>query len=318
MTGVPPTCRIVDAGGAHEQATVELMRSQRLLERAGVRVERTFVTNGAEAVDLLLKGQADAAMQIGCGPALAAIAADAPLRLIAGANLLTVHAIYSKNPAIRRLEDLPAKTFGVGAPGALTHQLAFAALRKRGVDPGSVRFVPIGDSARIFKALLAGEIDAGFGETDVYEHQSRYGVHALEGGVLWRELPEFPNQASFATRTALHENRDAIVRVLAAHALLYRCLQSPDSGDAFAAAWRVGLPDSAPEEGQSQWRFYQRARPFAEDLQLPEARVMFLQELNVAMGRQKHLRPFKHVADMSLARDALHLIAVQLEASRAQ
>ena len=306
-----PDIRIVDAGGAHEQVTVELMRRERCFERMGVHVHRTFVTNGGEAVATLLSGKADAAIQVGFGPALAAIAEGAPLRVIAGANLLTVHAIYSKQPDICRLEDLAGRTVGVGALGALTHQLAFAALRKRGVDPDAVRFVSIGNSAAIFQALLAGDVDAGFGETDVFEHQARYGVHALDGGVLWRELPEFPNQASFATQSAVREKREALVRTLAAHALLYRRLQSADSWQAFAAAWAVGLPHSSIEEGASQWRFYARHRPFAEDLQLPEARIAFLQELNVAMGRQRRVLPFDAIADMSLARDALRLIADQ-------
>lgn len=305
MTSPTPTLRIVDVGGAHEQVTVALMRAERCFERAGVSVTRCFVTNGAEAVERLLAGEADAAIQAGFGPALAAIANDAPLRVIAGANLLTVHALYSRDPSIRRLKDLPGRSMGIGAPGALTHQLAFAALRKHGIDPSAVRFVTIGSSAKIFQALLRGEIDAGFGETDVYEHQAQYGVHALECGVLWEELQAFPNQASFATRQAIAEKRDALVRVLAAHALLYRRLQSPDSWEPFAAAWREGLPNAPLEEGRTQWRFYQAHKPFAEDLALPEASVRFLQDVNIAMGRQTKALPFGDIADLSLARDAI-------------
>ncbi|MBN8607411.1 MAG: ABC transporter substrate-binding protein [Caulobacterales bacterium] len=300
--------RIIDAGGAHEHVTIAFMRAARCFEQVDVRVERTLVTNGAEAVTRLLANQADAAIQVGCGPALAAIADGAPLRLIAGANLLTVHAIYSKDGAIRAIEDLRGRAVGVGALGALTHQLAYAALLKRGVDPSAVRFMPIGNSAKIFQALLAGEIDAGFGETDVFEHQAQYGVHALEGGVLWRELPEFLNQASFARLDVIENKRDALVRTLAAHALLYRRLQARESWAAFADAWRIGLPQAPLEEGQSQWRFYQQSRPFAEDLRLPEERVTFLQALNVKMGRQQGVLPFATVSDVTLAQDALRLI----------
>jgi ABC-type nitrate/sulfonate/bicarbonate transport system substrate-binding protein len=297
--------RIVDVGGAHEHVTIALMRAERCFERAGVTVERRLVANGAEAVDLLLAGEADAAIQVGFGPALAAIADGAPLKVIAGANLLTVHALYARDPTIRGLEDLKGRTLGVGALGALTHQLAFAALRRRGVDPAEVRFVSIGSSAKIFQALLRGEVDAGFGETDVYEHQDSYGVHALDGGVLWEELRDFPNQASFATTAALESKGEALTRVLAAHALLYRRLQSPDSWDAFARAWTEGLPDAPLKEGLSQWRFYQQHRPFAEDLRIPEAGVSMLQDLNIAMGRQNSVLPFDAIADLSFAREAV-------------
>lgn len=300
--------RIVDAGGTHELATVELLHRMGYLEAMGVRVKRTYVFNGAEAAELLLAGEADAAIQVGFGPALSAIARGAPLRVIAACNLLTVHAIYSQQPDIRRLEDLPGRAVGVGKLGALTHQLITAALIKRGVDPATVNVVPIGNSAAIFKALIAGKVEAGFGETEIFDHQAQYGVHALEGGVLWRELPEFPNQASFASERAIHDKRDALVRVLAAHGLLYRCLQDPESWDDYAAAWVRALPDSGREEGHSQWRFYQDNRPFAEDLMLPPERVAYLQALNVTMGLQRDPLPYESIADMSLAHDALRLI----------
>ena len=276
--------RIVDVGGSHELVTVEVMRRQGYLEQLGVHAIKTYVTNGAEAVELLRTGRGDVAMQVGFGPALVAIEQGVPLRVVAGANLLTVHALYSKNPAIRRLQDLQGRTVGVGKLGALTHQLVHAALCKHGIDPSGVRFVTIGNSVNIFRALLAGEVEAGFGETEVFEHQAEYGVHALEGGVLWEELPEFPNQASFATAAAVAGKRDGLVRSLAAYLLLYRFLQHPDSWDVYASSWSATRPDSNLDEARVQWSFYQRHRPFAKDLDLPEAQLQYLQQLNVAMG----------------------------------
>ncbi|HEV7136924.1 MAG TPA: ABC transporter substrate-binding protein [Steroidobacteraceae bacterium] len=305
---MPDEIHIIDAGGPHELATVELLHRQGYLERLGVRCKRTYIKNGAEATELLLAGQGDAAMQIGFGPAVAAVERGAPLRIIAGSNMLTVHAIYAKDPEIRRLRDLAGRTVGIGARGALTHQLIFAALRKHGIDPASIEFVSIGNSATIFQALLAGEVDAGFGETEVFEHQARYGVHALHDAVLWRELPEFPNQASFATDSAIRERRDAVVRTLAAHAQLYRFLQSPLSRETYARAWAAALPGTDPAEGRTQWLFYQQNRPFSENLLLSAAQIRYIQELNVAMGLQHRVLPGDLVADLSLARDALELI----------
>jgi hypothetical protein len=171
-----------------------------------------------------------------------------------------------------------------------------------------VNFVPIGNSATIFKAILAGQVEAGFGEAEVFEHQAQYGVHALEDGVLWETLPEFPNQSSFATETAIGEKRDALVRTLAAYLLLYRFLQHPDSWDAYAAAWGAALPHSNLAEAKVQWSFYQRYRPFADDLLLPEAQLRYLQELNVAMNLQRSVLPFEAVTDMSLAQEAVSRI----------
>jgi ABC-type nitrate/sulfonate/bicarbonate transport system substrate-binding protein len=305
---VKSVLQIIDAGGPHERVTVELMHRQRLFERFAVEFERSYVANGAEAVEMLMAGRGDVAMQVGFGPALAAISVGAPLRVVAGANLLTVHAVYSSLPEIRRLADLRGRTVGVGRLGALTHQLIYAALLKRGIDPQGVNFVPIGNSATIFRALRSGQVDAGFGETDVFENQLHYGVHALEDGVLWKELPEFPNQASFATLAAIGTKREALVRALAAHAMLYRFLQQADSWDEYSLAWSAALPESTLEEGRAQWSFYQRYHPFASNLQVPEASLAFLQQVNRAMGLQRHTLPAIDILDTSLACEAMELI----------
>ncbi len=316
MSDSPAELHIVNANGPVEMAIEELLHQRGFMEQLGVRAQKTYVSNGAEATALLLQGRADVAMQVGFGPALAAIEQGAPLRIIAASNLLTVHAVYSKNPQIRRLRDLVNRTVGVGALGALTHQLIYAALCKQNIDPSSVRFKSIGNSATIFRALLADEVDAGFGETDVFENQAHYGVHALEDAVLWRELRDFTNQASFASLNALREKRMAVVRTLAAHALLYRYLHSPDSWDAYAAARAVALPDSDPAEGRSQWLFYQQQHPYAEDLQLSPERLQYMQNLNVAMKLQQRVVNFAAVTDLSLAQEALQLIANRSGAGR--
>ena len=300
--------RIVDAGGPHEKVTVEFMRRQGCFEGMGITAHKTYVTNGAAAVEKLLSGDCDVAMQVGFGPAVVAISKGAPLRVIAASNLLTVHAVYSREPDIRCLADLEGKTVGVGRLGALTHQLLYAALLKSHVDPARVHFASIGSSATVFQALLAGEVDAGFGETEVFEHQDQYGVHALEDGVLWERLPEFPNQASFATENALHDNRDVLVRTLAAHALLYRALHHPDSWAAYREAWTAALPQSTLDEGRTQWQFYQRYHPFAEDLLLSQARFDYMQDLNITMQLQERALSYAEAADMSLAHDALRLL----------
>jgi ABC-type nitrate/sulfonate/bicarbonate transport system substrate-binding protein len=308
MSDEPTEVRIIDACGPHEKVNEELMRRLGHLDRLGIRVSRTYVRYGSEAVELLVGGHGDIAMQVGFGAAVAAIAGGAPLRVVAGSNLLTVHAVYSKDASIRSLRDLRHRSVGIGARGALTHQLISAALRKHRVDPATVLFVPIGNSATIFEALLAGQVDAGFGETNVFGNQAHYGVHALDDGVLWRELPEFPNQASFATLRAIAERRDALVRTLAAHALLYRHLHAPESWESYAAAWERALPGSDLGEVRSQWQFYQQYHPYAEDLRLKESQLDYLQELNAAMNLQQRTLSFGEVTDMSLARDALRII----------
>ena len=47
----------------------------------------------------------------------------------------------------------------------------------------------------------------------------------------------------------------------------------------------------------------------ASDLLLSEDRVRCMQEINLAHGLQKRMLPYEQVADMTLAQDALKLMA---------
>ena len=147
-----------------------------------------------------------------------------------------MQAVYSAKPEIKTLKDLEGRKVGSGPKGALTHQIIFAAMQKAGADPTKVDFVNLGNSNTIFKAVAKGEIDAGTGEAEVYDNQAKYGVHALEHGVLWDELPDYTNQGTYASLDAIKTKREQLVRTLDAHAKAFRFLHTPQSRAPYAAA----------------------------------------------------------------------------------
>ena len=156
--------------------------------------------------------------------------------------------------------------------------------------------------------MLAGEVEAGFGETDVFDNQAHYQVHALEGGVLWKELPEFrtrprslrrPRCATSATCWFAHWRPRPALPLPA----------QPDSWPAYSAAWTKALGEHADvEEARGQWQFYQDYHPYAEQLQLSETQVAYMQDLNVQMGLQQDVLAYDRITDMSLAADALRMV----------
>jgi ABC-type nitrate/sulfonate/bicarbonate transport system substrate-binding protein len=215
----------------------------------------------------------------------------------------------SKRPEIRRLKDIEGRTFGTGSPGALLHHLTVALLRKKGVDPTKVRFVNIGSSSDVFRAVVAGTVDAGIALNDVYPERAHYGVHALEDGLVYNELPEYPYQASHSSDRAIATKRDLLVRPLAAHGTLYRFINGPDSREAFIRA-RIAVTKgtTGAAEGTAEWEFIQKYKPYAADLVLSEEQVRYMQQLNLELDLQKKMLPYDQIADMSLARDALKLM----------
>jgi ABC-type nitrate/sulfonate/bicarbonate transport system substrate-binding protein len=247
-------------------------------------------------------------MQAGFGPVLAEIDKGSPLKVIAGGSLLSPQAIYTSKPDIVEVKDLIGRSVGVGTLGAALHQKMVALLRKRGVDDTKVTFVNTGSTAATFKAAVAGSVDAGLADIDMYADQAKYGVHSLKDGNFWTELPEYTNQAAYTTDAAIATKRDAMVRMIAAYAKLYRWLQTPVSKEAWMTTSARIAKTPVPDKVDPQWQFYQDTKPYPPGIALTPERIKFIQELNVSMGLQKQVQPFEKVADMSLATDALKLL----------
>ena len=150
--------------------------------------------------------------------------------------------------------------------------------------------------------MVAGTVDAG--SSEVWQI-GKNGVHAIENGRFWIDLPEYTYQAAFASDGAIRDKREAITRALAAYAKLYRFIQNGDSKEAFVKAFEVGMGKPDRETAIEQWSFYQQYKPFAQDLVLTPERIAFMQNLNLSFNVQSRVLPFDQVADMSLARDAL-------------
>jgi ABC-type nitrate/sulfonate/bicarbonate transport system substrate-binding protein len=185
------------------------------------------------------------------------------------------------------------------------HQLVVALLRKKGVDEKKVTFVNVGSSTDVFRAIVAGTVDAG--PSEAWE-QGPFGTRALEGGRVYEDLQEYTYQASYGSDRAIAAKREAIVRTLAAYGKLYRFLGEARSRAPFIKAFATATGKDNRAEADAQWQFYQDHRPFAVDLVLSEERVRYMQDLNVSLGVQRRVLPYEQVCDMSLARDALKLL----------
>jgi NitT/TauT family transport system substrate-binding protein len=260
-------------------------------------------------MDALLSGDADICMVSGFTGVLPAIAQGKPLRLVGAAMVLPALAVYSASDKIRRVEDLPGHSVGVGPLNGLLHVLVMALLRKKGIDPAQVHFVNAGSNAQVLEAVAAGKVDAGV--SGVAGMSGAGAPRILENGRLWLELPEYTYQPSYASVQALTERKEALVRCLAVYTRLYRYLSSPGSKAAYLAARLGSAPDgngASREEGEAVWNFIQRYQPYALEPGLSRERVAWLQELNVSLGLQSRVLEFNQVADLGPARGAMRLL----------
>jgi ABC-type nitrate/sulfonate/bicarbonate transport system substrate-binding protein len=241
---------------------------------------------------------------------LPAIEKGAKLKVLCPAGTRVGQCLYSKNPDVKELKDLVGKTVGVGGIGALLHEITVAMLRKHGIDEKQVTFVNIGSSTDIFRACVAGTVDAGSAEIDNYPSAGKYGLHVLTNGKAWEEIPEYTWQAAYTSDNTIATKRDALVRTLAAFGSLYKFLCGPDSFDAYnrgrVAALSAAKNDAA--EAQFFWDFVQKYKGFSYDLTLTPQQIEYVQDLNVSLGAQKTKLPIEQIADLSIAKDALKLM----------
>jgi ABC-type nitrate/sulfonate/bicarbonate transport system substrate-binding protein len=304
------TVRIVGTSGNLPSTLQHMVTHDGYLAGFGLEPAFSTVADGNRITGSIVSGEADVCMLSGFGQVPVAIEKGAKMKLIAGATLLLNQCVFAKRPDIKTVKDLQGKTVGVGSLGSLLHQLMVALLKKKGVDPSTVKFANVGNNTDVFRAVVAGVVDAGPSTIDVYDKQAEFGVHNLVDGEFWVQLPEYTQQASYAADAAIADKRTTLVKVLAAYAKLYRFLQTPESKDAFVKGRKAALGAKAQDSDSIfQWNWIQKYKPFATDLVLSEERIRYIENINIETGSQKKLLPMEQLADMSLARDALKLLA---------
>ena len=296
------------AGGLNTTMS-ELLRRQKFLESFDLEPNVLAMADGAKILSGIYSGSVDVSPMSGFGQVFPAVEHGADLKIINAATLLPAQALFSAKDHVRTLKDLEGKNVGVGAVGALVHQLTVSLLRKYAVDVSKVRFVTIGSNTDIFKGVMAGTVDAGTGPASFVDDAASYGVHALPNGNMSAELKEFTYQAGWTSVRAIEAKRDVLVRVLAAYAKLFRFVQQPSAQDAFLGARKAVFPNAPDREHLSEWNYLQTYKPFASDLTLSPERVRHMQQINIEFQIQKEILPYERVVDMSLAEDARKLLS---------
>lgn len=306
---LPYTVNIVNTSSNSTLVLQALLEQLGYLSEFNVKTTTTNVADGTKLMGSLISTESDICILSGFSQVLPAIEKGAKLKVVAAANQLIAQALYSSNPDIKMVEDLKGKTVGTGALGALLHQMMVALLRKHGVDPAEVQFVNIGSSAAVFKAVVAGKVDAGPAMTDVYDQQQAYGVHAVAD--FWSELPEYPYQGSYASQAAIDDKHEGLVRVLAAYGKLYRfMMDDPNAEEAFMQAYKTAVGASEEAQGRMMIKFTRDNKTYSRDLLLTEKQVDYMQDLNLEFGIQKAELPFDKIVDLSLAQEANKLLEV--------
>jgi ABC-type nitrate/sulfonate/bicarbonate transport system substrate-binding protein len=306
------TVKVLSSQGTQVLTIQTLVTTMGYDKQFGLAPENVPVASGTNILGPLLTGGADICIFAGFSQLIAAIEKGADLKILGGASVKGQQALFSKNPAIQHVKDLEGKSVGVGAIGAQLHQVTSALFKKKGVDASKVRFANVGSSTDVFRAVVAGRVDAGNGQADILSSLDELGVHMVQDGDYAVELPEYTWQASFTSNATIKGKRELLVKILAAYCKAYRYAQNPGSKDDFVQAQLTALTPRDHDEGVkravSQWNYLQSRKIYVEDLVLTPERVQYMQELNVQLGGQKRILPYDQLIDTSLAKEAVALL----------
>jgi NitT/TauT family transport system substrate-binding protein len=153
----------------------------------GLEVEDVHVTGDANAMRVLLSGNADIAL-VGTLNVLASIHAGANIRAVHSWQPIGDYSLVLATGKGSKLADLAGKTFASSGPGGLPDQLPRLIMRKHGIDESTARFVQVGGHAARLQAVIGGRADA----TLINTVTALKGVQDGKVAVLTKLSSEFP------------------------------------------------------------------------------------------------------------------------------
>ena len=303
----PVPVRVVSNGGVENTTLLELLERRGFLREAGVAQTLVTVNAPPATLEALVSDKADVCIVSGFNGLLPAIEKGAPAKVVGAALQSPALAVYASKPDIRTIADLKGRTIGIGPDLGLLHVAVIALMKQKGVDPASVRFVNVGSNADVYRDVKAGKVDAGPSDVSNIQDAEGSGLQVLSDGKMWMELKSYPYQLAYASDRALRDNREGVVRALAAYGKLFRFMSSASSFDAYAEA-RKAAGGAGEASARAAWNYVQSAQPYAGTPETTRERLDFLQNLHLSLGIQKAVLPIEKIADLTVARDAVKLI----------
>ncbi len=244
----PVAVRVAVNRGAENQTLLALLEQQGFARALGVTQALVAAATPPATLEALLDERADVCVVSAFNGLLPAIEKGAAIKIIGAALQAPALAVYTSRPEIQRVADLPGRTVGIGPNLGLLHVTMLGLFSAKGIDPSGVHFVNVGSNAEVYRDIKAGKIDAGVSDVSNMADANSAGLRALPDGRMWRELADYPYQLAYASDRAIRDNRQGIVRILAAYARLFRFLSSPDSLPAYRQARSVGIAGSATRD----------------------------------------------------------------------
>lgn len=284
--------KLGQTAGVLENAFTMIGKEKGVYAEVGIEPEWLDFQDGGTQIKALLSNE----MVAGQGGTQANLVADE-----GGADIITIGATRPKlnfvlyaRKSITKPHDLIGKNVGTAAVGAFLHQLMVAMFKANNVDPNQVNFVNIGSSPNVFKAVLAGKVDAGPSTIDFIPTAEKDGsIHYIVDFI--EVIPEYLRVTVFTRQGTIQSQAELLDKVMLGYARSIRyAIEHPDETKKYV----VDNLAKSSEEANFGVDYEIRKRIIAPDLDFKESQIELAQKLNVEAGEQKTMLPFAKVATL--------------------
>ncbi len=305
----PPTPLKVVTGtpnGFYHAGALEIATRRGILREVGVEIDMQYTQGDVVNLQAIIANQYLTA-DMGPGTATNAIAGGSDIRLIATNNTKTHYGVFA-HPSVKTVQELKGKPIGAAAVGSFPNQAIEAWLKTQNLQPSDYEVASIGPTPEVYKAIVAGKVMAGPAGADFIPAAKRDGLTILTEE-MHKDVPGFFIFA-FPARTSsiTGGEREALVRTMAAWALINRLWYDPRNKDEFVEAWFA--KSAKPKEDSAylyDWAI--KNRWWAANLEFTPDQVKYVQEVNVASpGGQKEVLPFDRAATMEVREEAVRRV----------
>jgi ABC-type nitrate/sulfonate/bicarbonate transport system substrate-binding protein len=199
--------------------------------KRGIAVETTFTKNSEQQRDGLADGTYD----------IAHAAVDNAIAMVeaAGQDVVIFCGLdYGYNrlivqPGIKSYEDLRGKTLAVDAPDTAFALVAYELLKRKGLNPGDYKVLPVGSTQYRLDALKEGKVDVSMLNLPFNIFAQRAGLAILENPS--HVVTDYQSTGGFVQRAWAEKNHDLMVQYTAAYIEGLRWVLDPANAKAAIA-----------------------------------------------------------------------------------
>ncbi len=275
--------------GVLENAYTLLAKEKGYFREHGVDPEFVDFQGATTVINGLVSGEIDAAHN---SNHYAAVEQGADIKMIGFSKPKLSYALYARKE-YTKVEDLIAKNIGSSQSGSITHVIMVALLEAKGLDPTGVNFVNIGASPLVFKAVVAGKVDAGpAGAEFIPAAEADPNLRVLLN--FAEVLPKYGQQALVTSDRQIAKRPEVVQGIVNAWSKSYRyALEHRDESIEYAAK----LFSKSKEEVAFGYDYGRKLRILGPELTINPDQIEYMQQMLVKFEQMRAVLPFERVAD---------------------